>query len=181
MTLCKNQHGDLVGRELPCHTLDSNLLEVIYKYKLGGEKWPIFRTAILREFPFPEAIQKQYLPESIVWFQISKKYKIRFINEALRIYYIEKESMIHGVKASKNALGGHYEHLSYLNEHIDYIKLSFWELIKSAIHYSRFSFHIHLKLIEQLRRLQNPLAKALWMATVLIGLGIYLKDNLREK
>lgn len=180
ITLCKDQYNNLVGKELPFPVLDSNLLEINYKYNLPGEKWPIFRTATLKQFPFPETLKRTYFPEAIIWFQISRKYKIRFINELLRIYFIEDGSMVHGVQASKNAWGGHYEHLDKLNEQIDYIQYAFWDFMKSAIHYSRFSFHLHLNLSEQWQKLTHPFAKILWGGTVLVGFAVYIKDRLNE-
>lgn len=52
-----------------------------------GEKMPIYRVDILKQFPFPKCNNEiKFLPEGIVWFEISKTYKIHLIDRAYRYY-----------------------------------------------------------------------------------------------
>ena len=37
--LCRDQNGDLVGDKFPRDVLDSDTIEVTFKYGVGGEKW----------------------------------------------------------------------------------------------------------------------------------------------
>lgn len=85
--LCINEDGEFVGGELPSPFLDGRPFEIIDRYKLKGEKWGFHRTEILRNYPFPEFSGERFVPESLVWNRIGVKYRIRFINEALRLYF----------------------------------------------------------------------------------------------
>ncbi|MBS1808849.1 MAG: glycosyltransferase family 2 protein [Acidobacteria bacterium] len=176
-TLCVDQYGKEISPRLPSKVFDATWLEVNYRYGVGGEKWGIFRTELLRKNPFPAEIKKQYIPESIIWLRIGKKLKTRFINEALRIYYIEGPSMVHEVGATKNALGGALEHAEILNSYIAYIKYRPLEFIRSAVHYGRFSMHRKVSLLAQYRGLRNTLGKFLWFIALPISLTVYLRDK----
>ena len=49
----------------------------------------MLRTEVLRRFPFPEIYGTQFIPEGMIWLDIAKSYKIRCVNEVLRIYYAD--------------------------------------------------------------------------------------------
>lgn len=89
---CQDQHGKIVGNFFPKNKMDSNSCEMVYRYRLKGEKWGFHKTAVLKQYPFPNVLNAHFVPESIVWHAIAKQYKIRFVNESLRIYY-QNETM----------------------------------------------------------------------------------------
>ena len=122
-------------------------------------------------------MQGHYLPEGVVWFKIARRYKTRFVNERLRIYYIDAPSLVHGQPPGKNAVGGCIEHAFILNEAIDYFRYAPREFLRSAIHYSRFSFHTRASLGAQMRKLRNPLARLLWAAMLPAGFMVYRRDR----
>jgi glycosyltransferase involved in cell wall biosynthesis len=175
--LCIDQFGNKVGHSLPEDVYDASWLEVDYKMGLKGEKWGTFRTDILKEFPFPEMLQRTYFPESIIWFRISGTYLTRFFNEELRIYYIDEPSMVHGNTASKNAKGSQLEHMEVLNEYIGYLRYQPLEFLRSAVHYSRFSFLLKMRIHSQLSKLNNLPAKILWVCAVPFGFLISRLDK----
>jgi glycosyltransferase involved in cell wall biosynthesis len=82
--LCAYASGEVIGTRFPQDILDSDPIELRYRYKVGGDKNGILRTEVLRQFPFPENVGK-FISESIVWNRIAKTYKTRFINEALTV------------------------------------------------------------------------------------------------
>ena len=47
----------------------------------------VFKTDVLKEFPFPEIENEKFCPEALVWNRISQKYELLFFNRA--IYTIE--------------------------------------------------------------------------------------------
>lgn len=87
--LCSDQHGAVVGDHYPASPFDSTLRERKYVYRLHGEKWGSTLTDIVRQHPFPEVAGVQFVPEGMVWLEISKSYKDRCVNEIFRIYYID--------------------------------------------------------------------------------------------
>ncbi len=41
----------------------------------------VWKTSILKEFPFPEFKGEKFVTEAIVWNEIAKKYKLRYFNK----------------------------------------------------------------------------------------------------
>lgn len=52
---------------------------------IGGDKAEVFYTKILRQFPFPEFEGEKFLPEDLVWMQMSGPYQMVHINENVYI------------------------------------------------------------------------------------------------
>lgn len=53
--------------------------------KLGGDKAEVFYTDILKQFPFPEYDGEKFLPEDLVWMQMSGPYQMVHINKCIYI------------------------------------------------------------------------------------------------
>lgn len=176
-SLCKDQNGILVGDPFPQDVLDSDSLELRYRYKVKGEKWGFQRTDILRNYPFPEDQKKTYIPEDIIWNKIARKYKTRFVNERLRIYWIEGPSLVHEQHPEKNAAGGVLQHCDVLNNDFKWFRFSPLAFALSAIHYSRFSFHAGINLHTQFASLTNYTAKTLWVVMFPVGFFVYMNDK----
>ena len=178
--LCIDQNGDLVGTKYPKDILDSDSMEIRYRYRVKGEKWGFLRTAVLAQFPFPTELRKTCLPESVVWNAIARRYKTRFINEALRVYWIEGDSLIHGQPAWKYAQGAVVKHRRILNTELDWFKWAPLEFFRSAVHYTRFSAHLKVSAVRQLTGLERPFAKLLWLVMFPVGYCAYIYDRKRE-
>lgn len=82
--LCSYPSGQLIGSRFPDDIFDSDVIDLRYKYRVGGEKSGILRTDVMRQFPYPENLGK-YVSESLVWNRMAKSYRTRFVNEVLTI------------------------------------------------------------------------------------------------
>lgn len=180
--LCKNQNGEVISDKFPHDILDSNSLELFYVYKVKGEKWGFHRTDVMKEFPFPEPTEHlSFVPESLVWMKIARKYKTRFINEVLRIYYIENnEISLCRTSPKKNAYQGLLMHQDALNNNIDYFFYSPKEFIRSLVHFVRFSLHLKIGFVKSFHSLNNRKAKLLFLIFSPLGILVYLKDKLKN-
>lgn len=143
--LCVDENGGLVGNKFPQEKLVSDSNELRYRYKVVGEKWGFTRTAIMREFPFPEHI-KGHVPEGVVWSAIALKYKTLFINDIVRIYYSNSnESLTNSTKTLANLHANAEGHAlwaaSVLEHEIKWIAYKPTWFIKMAINLTRFSLH----------------------------------------
>lgn len=103
--LCVDQHGELVGSLFPQDVYDSDSISIRYRAKVSGEKWGFNTTAIMRQFPFPENVSG-LVPEALIWNRIARHYKMRFINQVVRIYHDEADS-ISKTNVIKNTQGFH--------------------------------------------------------------------------
>ncbi len=175
--LCRDQDGSLVGSKFPCDVTDADFLELWHKHKVRGEKWLAIRTEVMKEFPFPEIPEFRSIPESVVLFRMARKYQIRWVNEILRIYWVHPESISSKLDPSVIAGPVRMLHLVRLNEQLDWFFRAPVFYSRSAIHYSRFSFHRGLGLTEQVRDLKNSWARLLWVILLPVGYLTFLRDT----
>ena len=179
--LCMDEDGRIVGDKFPSDVFDSDSLEIKYRYKIYGEKWGFHKTKVLKKFPFPEPEGVKFIPEGIVWSAIARHFKTRFVNEVLRIYYQENtgdENAFSGTKDPKKyASGQALWHESILNNEIDWFWYAPWRFLRSAILFSRYSFHSKGAFKSQMAELKNFRAKFLWLIGLSISYALYLKER----
>lgn len=76
----RNSNGERIGTGIGCESLLSDSVEIRDKYGIDGDLMEVFRTDVLREFPFPEIDGERFCPEQLVWYRIAQKYKLMFVN-----------------------------------------------------------------------------------------------------
>lgn len=76
----------IVGEKFPQSPFVSNNLDLVYKYKIKGEKWGCVRTDCLKLRKNPE-IPSSHMPEGWIWFWLARRFKVLCVNVPLRIYY----------------------------------------------------------------------------------------------
>ena len=123
--------------DFPERCIDTDELTAGFILKFRFEKWSFFRTEVLREFPFPEPQGKlKFFPETVVWQEMSRKYKTRYINVALRAYYRDQENALtsnDNLRYRENI----YLWQHYINNVKDYAKYNPKLFLKSYIGISR--------------------------------------------
>lgn len=129
--------GERVGGSFPYQILDCNSVEFRYKYHVKGDVAEVFKTEILKMYPFPTFDNEKFCFESLVWNRIALKYKLRYFNEAIYLceYLVDglsKRSVQLRMRSPKAAMVG-YSELFKMDVPMK-IK------IKSAINFWRFSF-----------------------------------------
>lgn len=78
--LMRNSKGVKIGTGFEYESIMSDSIEIRAKYKVDGDLMEVFRTDVLREFPFPEIEGERFCPEQLVWYRIAKEYKLMFVN-----------------------------------------------------------------------------------------------------
>ena len=116
-----SETGKPIGT-FPEKVFDSNDIDGYFKYKLRFEKWMLFRTAVLQEFPFPgEGKGLKFFPETVTWRAMARKYQTRYIDSPLREYFRDQENALTHKKTLR-----YRENISlwahYVNDVMDY----FW-------------------------------------------------------
>lgn len=79
--------GTKVGGECDFGILDCNSVDLRYKCGIRGDMAEVFRTEILRKYPFPEIEGEKFCSEALVWNRIAKKYRMRYFYK--KIYKCE--------------------------------------------------------------------------------------------
>lgn len=77
--------GTIIGTGNNASVLDTNTIDLRYKYGVRGDMCEVFKTSVMKLFPFPDISGERFCPEALVLFKIAKKYKLRVFHEV--IYY----------------------------------------------------------------------------------------------
>lgn len=179
--LCAYPDGRVVGDRFSCvEWLDSDSIEMVHRWKVSGDKCGFQRTDVMRQFPFPENIDG-FVPEGVVWTQISLHYKTRFVNEALLICHPSPDGITRSPRPMReSALGTAYWMSSMFRYEVQYLRYNPKWFVKCAINFTRF--HLHCG--------DSPLSKAfgfrrtvtaLLLAMYPLGWLAYLIDRGRER
>lgn len=183
--LCQDQHGEVVGDVFPAPIMDVKSHEMEHVFKRPGERWGFQRTELLRDNPFPTPEGERYVPEQVVWSRLSDEYKLRFVNEPLRIYWREEEeteAISDEVNPAKHAAGHVLLHQTILNFELQnrYVINRPFHFVKSGANLTRFSLHANESLRDQYTSLNRTNARLFWLLCLPIGIAAYLRDRVRS-
>lgn len=131
-----SQTGEPIGA-FPEKVFDSNDLDGNFKLKLNFEKWMLFRTDVLREFPFPGAGEGlKFFPETVVWRAMARKYQTRYIADPLREYFRDQENALTHTKTPRFRENTHlWAH--YVNDVMDYFWYNPFAFLKAFVGLNR--------------------------------------------
>ena len=80
---------NVVGTPFPWEENVCSCFDVYNKHGVTGDKTLVFKTDVLKEFPFPEIEGEKFVPEALVYNRISDKYKLLCVNTAIkRVEYL---------------------------------------------------------------------------------------------
>ena len=168
--LMAHHDGQLIGTGFPKEPMYESALQFRYAEKgnVTGDLLEVYKTSVMREFPFPEIENEKFCPESLVWNRIANKYKLFCFNKV--IYY---RDYLEGGLTSKIVrirMNSPIASTMTYVEMLDYNISLKWK-IRSAINYWRFKYCITNK------SLKAPAVKWYWKAFQIIGLIMHLRDN----
>ena len=156
--LCLDERGKLHGRPYRRAVMDSDSLEMHFRYRDRWERWGFHRTDVLRAFPFPVDPDARFVSESVVWFRIARRYRTRFVNEALRLYHVAERRPDQLTALSRGAMRGRLPyHVMVLTELREWWRPAPLEFVRSALAYSRYSYTLGVGRTEQLRSVHGPM------------------------
>ena len=148
--------------------IDATTRNVRFKLKVDGDMKEVFRTSVLREYPFPEIKGERFCPEVLVWNRIASKYKLRHINKIIYLVEYQQDGITSAITRSR--MNSPIASTMTYAEMLDYNISLKWK-IRSAINYWRFKYCIKNK------SLKASTVKWYWRLFQLVGLLMHLKDN----
>lgn len=92
---------EVIGSGLPQEHIDCNAIDIRYRYHVTGDMKEVFRTDVLREFPFPEFHGERFCPEQLVWFRIAHRYKLRYVNKPIYIAEYQPGGITAGITRAR--------------------------------------------------------------------------------
>lgn len=168
--LMAHHDGQLIGTGFPKDPMYESALLFRYAEKgnVTGDLLEVYKTSVMREFPFPEIENEKFCPESLVWNRIANKYKLFCFNKV--IYY--RDYLDGGLtsKIVRIRMNSPIASTMTYAEMLDYNISLKWK-IRSAINYWRFKYCISNK------ALKAPDVKWYWRLFQIIGLLMHLKDS----
>lgn len=160
-------NGDVLGSGLPSSIIDATTIDIRYKYKVKGDMAEVFRTEVMREYPFPEISGEEFCPEALVWNRIAKKYKLRFFNKIIYLAEYQNDGLTANIvkMRMKSPVGSMMTYSEMLS-----LDIPLLQKIKASINFWRFSF-----CSDQVDSRTIPIK---WLWTYPLGLVMHLKDSL---
>lgn len=106
-----SKDGEVLGTRMPKGVEFATSLDLYNRYGFRGDTARVYRTDILKEFPFKVAEGEKFVTESSVYFKIDQRYRLKLLDEVLVIVEYRDDGY------SKNFLSivkenpiGYYEH-----------------------------------------------------------------------
>ena len=91
--LCMDSNENIMGDYFPNISI-SNHNDMVYKYKIKGEKWGCIRVDLLKKYKFPNMLGANFFPESYIWSQMALEYDTAYLNIPLRVYHQDAGNQI---------------------------------------------------------------------------------------
>jgi len=167
------QDGKLIGSKIGSDFIGTTF-EIRYKKKISGDFGELFKTDILKKFPFPQIENEKFCPESLVWNRISRNYKFIFCD--LNIYTVEYQPDGLTSKIVKIRMNAPIASMLTYSELISY-EIPIGEKLKGTINFWRFSFNSNLSFLKKLAMINIYYS----ILGIPIGYGMYLKDYFQYK
>lgn len=76
----KNNYKEIIGTKLPPDGTICKFYDIYKKYKCKGDKCTVWKTKVLREYSYPVIKGENFIPDSYLMLQISKKYSVITMN-----------------------------------------------------------------------------------------------------
>lgn len=107
---------EIVGTKFKEDLLEIPFVDVYFKYNMKGDKAVFFTTDIMKQYPFPEEENVKFIMEAVVWYEMSKKYKIKCINEVIQIKEYLGDGLTKNSYSERNVRGLAFSYLCLINQ-----------------------------------------------------------------
>lgn len=129
--------GEKIGGGENFGTIDTDALTIRYHYHIPGDLAEIYKTSILRKYPFPEIEGERFCSEGLIWARIANKYILKYVYKGIYVCeYLNDGLTYNRVKCRKESPT--YSMLLY-SEGVHNRSIPLRERIKYAILFWRYS------------------------------------------
>ncbi|MFC3199218.1 glycosyltransferase family 2 protein [Parapedobacter deserti] len=80
-----DENGAVVGGKVDYDVLDTTTVDYRYRRGYQGDKAEVYRTDILRAYPFPDIEGEKFCTEALVWNRIAASYRLVFFNKGIYV------------------------------------------------------------------------------------------------
>lgn len=163
-----HRNGGIIGK--PIFDCIVNSLDLRYKLGVKGDMCEVFRTDVLKEYPFPEIEGERFCPEALIWNRIAQKYKLKVFPKVIYYRdYLEGGLTDNIVKIRMN---------SPIASMMTYQEMTGYDVplivkVKSAINYWRFRFCYQKRMDSNIC---VPVLRKVWNVFSPIAFLMHLRD-----
>lgn len=161
--------GNRMGGSWPHDRYDASPLEMRILHGIAGGFAPVFRTDVMRQFPFPEFEDEKFCPEALVWNRIGSRYKIRYFNRC--IYSCEYQHDGLSSRSVEMRRNSPRASMTYYAE-LFHSRIPTVMKLRAAANFWRFT-PPHLVRDAHSHKMTNPISMAAWP----LGLLMRLRDK----
>jgi glycosyltransferase involved in cell wall biosynthesis len=153
-------NNQTIGKKYEGTEIISNHIDFRYNKNLLGDMCEVFKTSVLKEYPFPVYNNERFLSEAIVWNKIALKYNTVYINEPIYVAEYLGEGLSNNFfkLVSKNPIGASENSNMFLIKNFN-LKIR----IKNAILYNGYCFKANKKIKEIISNSNNKFLTILFM------------------
>lgn len=170
--------GKVIGSGLPASVIDDTAIAVRFRLGVTGDMKEVFRTSVLKEFPFPEIDGERFCPEMLVWNRIATKYKLRYFNRVIYLAEYQADGLTSGiVKARMKSPAASMMTYAELTEY----RVPMREKVKAAINYWRFRCCVAPSPPPPIEEAFVPKLVWWWNWVMPVGLVMHMRDVRRGK
>lgn len=90
--------GNVVGKNYTGDGVEDTFVNQRYNKNTFGDKAEVFRTEILKQFPFPQFDGEKFVSEAVVWCKMSGPYKMKFFNKAIYECEYQADGLTNNIK-----------------------------------------------------------------------------------
>lgn len=163
--------GRVIGSGLPKERMLSDNIELRLRYGVTGDMKEVFRTSIMRKYPFPEIEEEHFCSEDLVWNRISAQYKMMYINQVIYCAEYQPEGITSNI--IKVRMDSPISSILYYSE-LENLPIPWDQKIKAAINYWRFWFCLRDKASPK----RIPI---IYIPLLPVGLAMHIMDQRKVK
>ncbi len=159
---------EVIGKKYEEQEIQSNHIDFRYNRNLLGDMCEVFRTSVLKQYPFPVFSGERFLSEAIIWNKIALEYDTVYINHPIYIAeYLEGGLSQNSLKLRYNNPVGALENAKVFMNSRFKISIRF----KNAILYDGFSLIAKRKVGEIISKSDHKFLSIFWFPG---GVALYL-------
>ena len=163
------KNGEIVGNEF-AEDIISTSIDIRYKQKVTGDLVEVFKTSVMKEYPFPEIKGEKFCPEALVWNRIAQVYQLLFFNTGIYIADYQVDGLTSNIVKIRMT--------SPVASMLTYSELASYAIplvqkAKAFINFWRFSFNSSQPLVYKFNLLKN------YTGVIFLPLGflLFIKDK----
>lgn len=137
---------EYIGTNSTFDDTEASAFDFRYRYKIQGDMAEVFKTSVLRHYPFPKIEGERFCSEGLVWNRIALKYQLLWTSHIIYIgEYLAGGLTDNSIKSRKGS--PQYAMLGYAE--LAAMPIPFKFKLKAAINYWRFAHYSDLSFFKK--------------------------------